>query len=158
MGAFLGFHTIYFRCIGTVVLAATLGWEGDRMLRECSVRDMAKGVIMQATLAAYLEESLDGLQEQIKKAYAEKGLYLRSRYSPGYGDFPISLQKKVLEWTQAPKRIGLTVTESCMLSPTKSVTAFIGFSPGKKNVWQKANVRHVKIEIVHLERSRRCRF
>ena len=61
-------------CIGTVVLAATLGWEGDRMLRECSVRDMAKGVIMQATLAAYLEESLDGLQEQIKKAYAEKGL------------------------------------------------------------------------------------
>ena len=66
-------------CIGTVVLAATLGWEGDRMLRECSVRDMAKGVIMQATLAAYLEESLDGLQEQIKKAYAEKGLYLRSR-------------------------------------------------------------------------------
>ena len=102
------------------------------MLRECSVRDMAKGVIMQATLAAYLEESLDGLQEQIKKAYAEKGLYLRNRYSPGYGDFPISLQKKVLEWTQAPKRIGLTVTESCMLSPTKSVTAFIGFSPQKE--------------------------
>jgi len=58
----------------------------------------------------------------------EKGLYLRPRYSPGYGDFPLTYQKEILELLNAQRRIGLTRTESNMLVPTKSVTAIIGFT------------------------------
>lgn len=48
---------------------------------------------------------------------------------PGYGDFPISCQRALLRALEAPKRIGLTATETMMLTPTKSVTALVGLSP-----------------------------
>ena len=60
---------------------------------------------------------------------AAEGLTLRPRFSPGYGDFPISCQRALLRALEAPKRIGLTATETMMLTPTKSVTALVGLSP-----------------------------
>ena len=58
--------------------------------------------------------------------------YLRPRFSPGYGDFSILYQKDVLRMLDAPKKIGLTMTDGYMLTPTKSVTAIIGISNTKE--------------------------
>ena len=63
-----------------------------------------------------------------KKEYLEKGLYLRPRFSPGYGDFPLSAQKEILDGLEAGKRIGITLTEGYLMMPSKSVTAVIGVS------------------------------
>ena len=53
---------------------------------------------------------------------------MRPRFSPGYGDFDIHHQEEILRMLDAHKKIGLSMTESCMLTPTKSVTALIGFA------------------------------
>ena len=50
------------------------------------------------------------------------------RYSPGYGDYPIECQGAFLSALNAGRLIGLTVTESNILLPRKSVTAVIGIS------------------------------
>jgi len=68
------------------------------------------------------------LPEEIAKELSCEGWYLRPRFSPGYGDFDIRHQEKLLALLQADKKIGLTMTKSCMLTPTKSVTALIGIS------------------------------
>ena len=115
-------------CKQVVLFAATLGTEVDRLIRKMQVVDMAKAVVMQACAATLLEEYSDELQQKIAEHMQEQGKYIRPRFSPGYGDFSIQHQKAVLAMLEASKRIGVTMTDSYMLTPTKSVTAVIGIS------------------------------
>ena len=115
-------------CEQVVLFAATLGTEVDRLLRKMQVVDMAKAVVMQACAATLLEEYCDELQKGIAKQMQEQRKYVRPRFSPGYGDFSISHQKDFLSLLNTPKAIGVSMTESYMLTPTKSVTAVIGIS------------------------------
>ena len=75
-----------------------------------------------------LEEFLDGWQEEMKEEMGKEGYFLRPRFSPGYGDFDILHQEDVLRMLESAKKIGLTMTDGHMLSPSKSVTAVIGMS------------------------------
>lgn len=115
-------------CEKALMLGATLGAEVDRLLRKYELTDMARAVVLQACSAAALEEYLDMRQEELKEDLGREGWYLRPRFSPGYGDFDIRHQKQVLRMLESEKKIGLMATDSCMLIPTKSVTAVIGLS------------------------------
>lgn len=119
-------------CDQIVVFAATLGLEVDRLLRRYSVTNMAQAVVLQACAAAHLEEYCDRMQGEIGRELETKQRYLRPRFSPGYGDFDIKHQRTLLEILNANKTIGVTMTESCMLMPSKSVTALIGASTTKE--------------------------
>lgn len=115
-------------CEKVIFLAATLGIEVDRLLKRYSISNMAKVVVLQACAAARLEYFIDECQEELRQKYKEEGFYLRPRYSPGYGDFSVTYQSKLLGRLNATKEIGVSATESSMLTPTKSVTALIGLS------------------------------
>lgn len=119
-------------CIKAVLFGATLGAGVDRLIRRSSVADMAKAVILQACAAAFLEEYCDEEQIRIGGKMEEQGLYLRPRFSPGYGDFDIRYQEQLMRMLDCAKSIGLTMTDSYMMTPTKSVTAIIGASPVKE--------------------------
>lgn len=114
-------------CKQGIVFCATLGTGVDLLLKRYSVSDMSKTVVLQACAAAFLEEYCDRMQKQIEDGL-ENGLYLRPRFSPGYGDFSILHQKELLQMTDASKKIGLALTEGYMLIPTKSITAVMGIS------------------------------
>ena len=120
-------------CKQVVLFAATLGAEVDRLIRKMQVVDMAKAVVMQACAATLLEEYCDELQQKIAEHMQEQGKYIRPRFSPGYGDFSIQHQKAVLSMLEVSKRIGVTMTDSYMLTPTKSVTAVIGIGDAEMN-------------------------
>ncbi len=120
-------------CGKAILFAATLGTGADLLLRRWSVADMSKAVIMQASAAAVIEAYCDACQKELSVEAAKEGLYLRSRFSPGYGDFSLDYQKELLNLLDAPKRIGLTVTDSMMLTPTKSVTAVMGLTAEKES-------------------------
>ena len=120
-------------CKQVVLFVATLGTEVDRLIRKMQVVDMAKAVVMQACAATLLEEYCDELQQKIAERMQEQGKYIRPRFSPGYGDFSIQHQKAVLAMLEASKRIGVTMTDSYMLTPTKSVTAVIGIGDAEMN-------------------------
>ena len=115
-------------CQEAVMLGVTLGTGVDILMRRASLTDMAKAVVLQACAAAMLEEYLDERQDQIAEELLQEGKYLRPRFSPGYGDFSIEHQGQILGMLDAPKKIGLTMTEGNMLTPIKSVTAVIGVS------------------------------
>lgn len=104
-------------CNCAVVFAATIGASVDRLLSRYESINMGDAVILQALAAAMIEEVCDELQAKYKSC---------PRVSPGYGDFGIEAQKEILKMLDAPKKIGLTATESLMLVPTKSVTAIFG--------------------------------
>lgn len=113
-------------CTKAVILAATLSTEADKLIRQAEVKGMAEALAMDCLCSAAIEQVCDRAEEEIfsRNSYP----YRTWRFSPGYGDFPIEHQKDFLAALNAQRRIGLTVTESCMLVPTKSVTAIIGIS------------------------------
>lgn len=115
-------------CEQAVMFGTTLGTAVDRQIRKYELVDMARAVVLQACAAAYLEEYCDEMQEKIAEMFVKEESYLRPRFSPGYGDFSIFHQRDILQMLDASKRIGLTMTEGYMLTPTKSVTAIIGIS------------------------------
>ena len=119
-------------CQSAVILGATLGAGVDMLLRKYALTDMARVVTLQACAAAMLEEYLDECQQSIGKELEKDRLYLRPIFSPGYGDFPIEHQEMILRMLDTAKTIGLTMTDSSMLTPTKSVTAVIGVSRSKE--------------------------
>lgn len=119
-------------CAQTALMAATLGIEVDLTMRRYMLTDMAKAVIFQACAAAMLEEFCDCCQAQIADEMSPEYKGMRPRFSPGYGDFDIHHQEDILRMLDTHKKIGLSMTESYMLTPTKSVTAVIGFA--KKDI------------------------
>lgn len=109
-------------CKKVCIFGATLGTECDRLLRTYSATDVTRAMVLQACLASKIEEVCDSLEDALKA----EGMTLRQRYSPGYFDLDISENKKVFEMLELTKRIGLTLTDTCQMVPTKSVTAIIG--------------------------------
>lgn len=118
------------QCRQVVLIAATLGLEADKLLQKYEILNMTKATITQACGAACIEAYCNILQEQICEAAStdDRRLYLRPRFSPGYGDLPLHYQKVLFEELECTKRIGLTLTDSLLMYPTKSVSALIGLT------------------------------
>lgn len=115
-------------CTEAVLFAATLGPGPDVLLRRYAQMDVSAMVILQACAAELIERYCDTCEETIREEAAARGLFLRPRFSPGYGDFDIRHQQDFMERLACPKRIGLTMTEGYVLAPSKSVTAVIGLT------------------------------
>lgn len=115
-------------CREVIVYGATLGCGVDMLMKKYSLTDMPRAVVMQACAAAMLEEFCDGRQREIEAQLSGDGKHLRPRFSPGYGDFSITHQGELLRMLDAAKKIGLTMTDSMMLTPIKSITAVMGIS------------------------------
>ena len=114
------------QCDQAVLLACTLGTKFDAMVRSAQVRDMARAVILDACGSALVEQGCDEAERDIAARFP--GLYLTDRFSPGYGDLPLSLQPGLCAVLDAERRVGIHVTSSFLMNPGKSVTAVIGLA------------------------------
>ena len=113
-------------CEKAVLMACTLGLRFDARLRSAQARDMAKAVILNACGSALVEQGCDEAEQEIAARFP--GLYLTDRFSPGYGDLPLTLQPSICAMLDAQRRLGIVVTPSMLMTPGKSVTAVIGLS------------------------------
>ena len=114
-------------CTEGILFAVTLGAETDRLLRRWSAQSMAKAAVGQAVCAVWLDQLCADYCDSFLPTLDE-GQYLTPSFSPGYGDYPIEMQKEYLRILDAPRKIGLTTGDSCLLVPSKSVTAVLGIS------------------------------
>lgn len=113
-------------CTAAYLFAATLGVQADMAIRRLSALDMARGTVAHAVCNALIEDYCDEMQAGIAEAEARDGLYLRPRFSPGYGDFALESQREIFSRLECEKRIGVTLTGTLLMVPFKSVTAVIG--------------------------------
>lgn len=116
-------------CDECLLFCATLGSEIEQFLRLTQVSDMAYAVILDACSSAAIEQVCDDSQIMLSDQYNDKGLFLTSRFSCGYGDLPLHVQNNIISLLDAPRKIGLSVNNGGLLIPTKSVTAIMGISP-----------------------------
>ena len=116
-----GCHEVY-------IFAATIGIDGDRIISRYSTLSPSKAVIAQGAGAALIESLCDCFCETIAKAEEKNSCFMRPRFSPGYGDFDIKHQKDIINILDASKYVGINLTDSLLMLPTKSVTAVMGIS------------------------------
>ena len=115
-------------CDKLVLFAATIGLAPDRLIAKYGRLSPSKALCMQAIGAERIESLCDMFCEEIAADFAEKGYHARRRFSPGYGDFPLDIQKAIFQSLDCPRKIGLSLNDSLLMSPSKSVTALIGLS------------------------------
>ena len=111
------------QCGQAVLLLCTLGAGFEAMLRAEQVRDMARAVILDACGSAWVEAGCDEAERELSARFP--GQYLTDRFSPGYGDLPLTIQPAVCAALDAWRRLGVQVTGSLLMNPAKSVTAVI---------------------------------
>ncbi len=116
-------------CEKLVLFAATVGLEPDRLLAKYGRVSPVKALCMQAIGAERIESLCDAFCGELQQKYAAEGLQLKPRFSPGYGDFPLETQKAVFQALDCPRKIGLSLNDSLLMSPSKSVTALAGLFP-----------------------------
>ena len=115
-------------CHSAVLLAVTLGPGVDAQIRRAGIGDIAAGVASDALGSALAEQAADLAEAELRQWAAEQGKYLTGRYSPGYGDWPITVQPKVAAVLDTARRAGLCVTDTNLMTPRKSITALLGVS------------------------------
>ena len=116
-------------CDRMVVFAATLGLGLDRLITRYGHLSPAKALVLQAIGTERVEALCDTFCAQIRQNFAKTGLHPAPRFSPGYGDLPLELQKDIFRVLDCPRTIGLTLNQSLLMSPSKSVTAIVGLRP-----------------------------
>ncbi len=114
-------------CTSIILLAATLGIGADRLISRYSMTEPSRAVVLQATASAVIEAALDRFCREISKDNMA-----RDRFSCGYGDLPLELQRDIFSALDCERAIGLTLNASCLMSPSKSVTAIIGIEQAQR--------------------------
>lgn len=113
-------------CDSAILMCATISSGVDRVIRMAEISDMAKALILDVLSSVAIENVCNQIDGIIKEEYPQ--YYQTWRFSAGYGDFPIDIQRDFLNVLNAPKKIGLCVTDTNIMTPRKSVTAVMGLS------------------------------
>lgn len=116
--------TVLRGCDRAILVAATAGIEADMIVRRAEVTSKAEALILNSIAIAGIEKYMAVLNEFFKNKYS--GFELRPRFSPGYGDVPLALQKDLLSLLDTKRKIGVALSDSLLMTPTKSVSAIIG--------------------------------
>lgn len=104
-----------------IVFAATVGVEYDRLIAKYSKLSPAKALIMQAIGTERVESLCNSFCCDMADIYTTT-----PRFSPGYGDLPLELQKDVFAILDCGRKIGVALNQSLLMTPSKSVTAIMG--------------------------------
>ena len=115
-------------CQQIVLMGATLGTAVDQLIRRTEILDMAKAVILDAAANVVIEEVCEKAEETLRQQMSQDRKYTTIRYSPGYGDLPIETQNEILRMLDAPRKIGLSVTPTHIMTPRKSITSIMGIA------------------------------
>ena len=115
-------------CHSILLFAATVGLALDRLINRYATVSPTRSLFFQAIGAERIEGLCNTFVSEVSKQKSKEGTVLRPRFSPGYGDLPLQLQTNIFEVLDCPRKIGLSLNQSLIMSPTKSVTALIGLT------------------------------
>ena len=113
-------------CNRAVLFAATVGLEIDRLIAKYNRISPSGAVCLQALGSERVEALCDLFCEEMQERMKKNGEFVTRRFSPGYGDLPLEMQKDVFRTLDCSRRVGITLNDSLLMSPSKSVTAIFG--------------------------------
>ncbi len=143
-------YNILKYCDECIIISATLGIEIEKEIRKYSYSQLSKSIILDACATTAIEEVCDAVQSNIEKELNQKGKHITMRYSPGYGDLPLELNKEILNLLNAQNQIGLTINDSGIMIPRKSVVAIMGITH--------KTINRVQPSCLNCENHKTCKY
>jgi len=114
-------------CDFATLMAATIGPdlenEVERIQKAGELTDAYALEMVGGWMADYMADKVD---EFVERAVEKAGYKRTMRFSPGYGDWSLDNQPETIRLSQAGK-IGITLTQTNIMMPRKSVSAVIGW-------------------------------
>ncbi len=122
------------QAVQIAVITLTIGPKLEKKVNEYFTQgEYTSGLLLDAAGTAAVEVAADQVCDFIKNQAYQQGYLVLPRFSPGYGQWDITVQPLILDLANGHE-IDVTVTESCMLLPRKSITAVIGFVPNQEEL------------------------
>ncbi len=110
-----------------VVFVATVGAGYDKWIAEVESRDDALQIFVADCIGSQIVESTADLMEvQLQSELDLNGLKRTNRFSPGYCGWDVNTQPDLFSLFPEEKPCGITLTDSCLMLPIKSVSGIIG--------------------------------
>lgn len=116
-----GLYRNLIGCGEVYLFAVTLGIGVDRLLCRLNFLSQAEHFMTDALASAAAEALCDTVNGMIAEGHS-----LKPRFSPGYGDLPLSVQPSFLNRLRAEATLGITLNDAYLMTPMKSVTALAG--------------------------------
>ncbi len=124
---------VYPRALGLALFVATLGEAVSARIRHLfDAEELAEGYMLDAVASAGADLLADRLAERYRQTLAGRGM-VEPRvlpYSPGYCGWPTRGQQPLFDALR-PGEIGVTLNDSCLMSPLKSVSGVLVAGPGE---------------------------
>lgn len=114
--------TLIVVTIGEPLMTQVAAWADD---------EVTDAYHLDAVGSVLVESAVDTVDRDVGNAIRRAGYEPTARRSPGYGDWPLSVQPLILDWCGA-SRIGVRCTDEHILVPAKSITAVIGWRPRRR--------------------------
>ncbi len=108
----------------TYLFVATLGIGVDRLVMKKRALSVSEGFLYDAVCSAVAEAACDAVEKKICGSERTK-----NRFSPGYADCPLEVQRGIFNLISPDKYIGVKLLDSLLMSPMKSVSAFVAILP-----------------------------
>lgn len=115
-------------CGEMMVFAATIGGGPEREAAKQMSDNPAEALLLDAVAGEAAEGAVEYLHVHVQRDAHRRGLHLTPRFSPGYGDWTLEAQPGLFRFLR-PEKIGIELTESCMMIPRKSVSGIVGLGP-----------------------------
>ena len=112
-------------CTHVVVFGATIGAGIDRLINKYSVLSPSRAVMLQALGSERVEALCDAFCEDLAREND-----IRPRFSPGYGDLSLDVQRNIFDALDLTRKIGINLNDNLFMTPSKSVTAIVGIKKG----------------------------
>jgi len=117
-----------------VLFVCTIGSAMETWAKELSIQgDITLSYLVDTVASVTVEQATDVLHDYIGKHMLALGLKITNRYSPGYCDWLVSEQHLLFSFLPA-QFCGITLTESALMVPIKSVSGIIGAGTAVKRV------------------------
>ncbi|MFI3163149.1 MAG: vitamin B12 dependent-methionine synthase activation domain-containing protein [Bacillota bacterium] len=111
-----------------ILMIATIGNGADHLISKLQITNMAEALITDFCASSLVESLADNFEAKLKSEILKEGEFFTDRFSPGYGDLPITIQKTFCEVLDSQRKVGVAVTTSGMMIPKKTITAIIGIA------------------------------
>jgi hypothetical protein len=109
---------------------ATIGGDIDREIDRCMAEDCyADAYVLDAMGSIAAEDVVEQFHRRMENRLQEEDRGVTLRFSPGYCDWAIQQQRDLFALFADADPMDVTLTDTCLMSPRKSVSGIFGILP-----------------------------
>lgn len=114
------------------VFIVTLNVEADKKLRTLEKISKLDYIVYDKVISHLIEDKAELLQQEVHKELLENNKFALTRFSTGYGDYPIDVNYDIHKLLDA-NRLGVFLTDKNMFMPSKTISGIIAGGDEVKN-------------------------